>query len=125
MTLPRRERRVLSSIGGYLGRADPRLARWLDAFDELSAGQEMPDAERLTAGARIRSGTRAALLAGLRAGLQAAAWLAPAQCLAADLSWTGLPAAGDPEPRAAGLAAARWQQATWHIPPADDDEAGP
>jgi len=52
MGLSSRERHALDSIEGALAGSDPRLAAMLTAFTRLSAGERMPELERIPAGRR-------------------------------------------------------------------------
>jgi hypothetical protein len=86
MTLPRRQRRLLRSIGEQLSAADPQLARQLRRFGEFGGQEPLPVSEQLPAGvSRLRS--------VLWAALGASTWLIPEQHLAAGRAWPDPPRA--------------------------------
>jgi hypothetical protein len=96
MTLPRRQRRLLRSIGNQLGNGDPQLARQLRAFGQLAGQEPLPASEQLPAGpGRFWS--------ALLDALDALAWLTPELYLGADAGRSRMPGAtfapGLPRPR--------------------------
>lgn len=77
MTLPRRQRRLLRSIGDQLSDADPQLARQLETFGQLAGQEPLPAAEELPAGT-------SPFWAALLDALGAVAGLRPQQYLTAE-----------------------------------------
>jgi hypothetical protein len=77
MTLPRRQRRLLQSIGEQLSGEDPQLAQQLKEFEELSCLAPMPASEHLP-------DDIGRFWFALSAALGAGAWLIPDQCVAAN-----------------------------------------
>jgi hypothetical protein len=86
MTLPRRQRRLLRSIGEQLSSTDPQLAGRLQLFGELGGREPMPVREQLPAGI-------SRFWPALWAALGASAGLFPDLYPAADRSWLDMPRA--------------------------------
>jgi hypothetical protein len=86
MTLPRRQRRLLRSIGSELSNGDPQLARQLRAFGQLAGQEPLPASEQLPAGPRR-------LWSALLDALDAFAWLTPELYLASDARPSRMPGA--------------------------------
>ena len=70
MSLPRRERRLLTAIDHEVATADPGLARQFDEFGSPWAGAPLPGAEQL-------GGGTSGFLAGQWDALCADSWLLP------------------------------------------------
>jgi hypothetical protein len=86
MTLPRRQRRLLRSIGNQLSDSDPHLARQLRAFGQLAGQEPLPASEQLPAGT-------SRFWSALLDTLGALVWLTPEQYLAADAGRSRSPGA--------------------------------
>jgi len=77
MTLPRRQRRLLRSIGKQLSSSDPQFARQLEVFGEFAGPKPMPISEHLPA-------ETSRFWSALWAALGAGPWLMPGQYPATD-----------------------------------------
>lgn len=115
MSLPYRQQRTLRSIDRTLSRSDPRLARMLSIFAQVSAGEEFPRWEQLRtplsriwyllawlAGVTARRGVLAAGAAYQVLRRAATACVAVTRVLAARLRRPGAAGTADAGPGRAG-----------------------